>query len=115
MKKEKRKIRKNYEAGPRNSVNMRLTSPVGEIPKVGPVYIKKLEKIGVRTICDLLFYFPHRYEDFSNLKKISQLKINETACLRGKVIKIENQTTFRRRFSLTKAILKDDSGTMQAT
>jgi len=115
MKKEKRKIRKNYEAGPRNSANMRLTSPVGEIPKVGPVYIKKLEKIGVRTICDLLFYFPHRYEDFSNLKKISQLKINETACFRGKVIKIENQTTFRRRFSLTKAILKDDSGTMQAT
>jgi ATP-dependent DNA helicase RecG len=94
---------------------MQLSTSVGEIPKIGPVYIKKLEKMGVRTVHDLLFYFPHRYEDFSNVKKISQLKINETACIKGEVLKIENQTTFRRRFSLTKVVIKDDSGTMQAT
>jgi len=98
-----------------NRITMQLSTSVGEIPKVGPVYVKKLEKMGVRTIRDLLFYFPNRYEDFSNLKKISQLKINETACIKGEIIKIENQTTFKRRFSLTKAVIKDSSGMMQAT
>jgi len=94
---------------------MQLSTPVGEIPKIGPAYIKRLNKIGVKTIYDLFFHFPHRYEDFSNLKKISEIKIHETVCIKGKIILIENQVTFRKRFSITKAVIKDETGAMQAT
>jgi len=94
---------------------MQLSTPVSEIPKVGPVYIKRLNKIGVKTIYDLFFHFPHRYEDFSNLKKISEIKIHEAVCIKGEILLIENQVTFRKRFSITKAVIKDKTGTMQAT
>jgi len=94
---------------------MQLSTPVGQIPKVGPAYIKRLNKIGVKTVYDLFFHFPHRYEDFSNLKKISEIKIHEPVCVKGKIVLIENQVTFRKRFSITKAIIKDETGIMQAT
>ena len=44
-----------------------LNTPVEELPKVGPAYAKKLKKFGVKTIQDLLFYFPARYDDFSEI------------------------------------------------
>jgi len=94
---------------------MKLSDSIGKIPRVGPAYIKRLNKIGVKTIYDLLFHFPHRYEDFSNLKDIAKLKINETACIQGEIIAIENQVTFKRRVILTKAVVKDKTGVIQAT
>jgi ATP-dependent DNA helicase RecG len=94
---------------------MQLSTLVGEIPKIGPVYVRRLNKIGVKTIYDLFFHFPHRYEDFSNLKKISEIRIHEPVCIKGKIILIENQVTFRKRFSITKAVIKDETGAMQAT
>ncbi len=94
---------------------MKLSDSIGKIPKVGPAYINRLSKMGVKTIYDLLFHFPQRYEDFSNLKKIAQLKIHEIACIQGKILAIDNQVTFRKKVILTKAAIKDDSGTIQAT
>ncbi len=94
---------------------MKLSDSVGKIPKVGPAYIKRLHKLGVKTIYDLLFHFPHRYEDFSNIKKISEAKIHEIVCIQGKIITIENQATFRKRFVITRAVVKDNTGMMQIT
>ncbi len=94
---------------------MQLSSPVNKISKVGPVYLKKLNKLGVKTIYDLFFHFPHRYDDFSVIKKIAETKIHETVCVKGKIILIENQATFRKRFTLTKVVVKDSTGIMQAT
>ncbi|MEA3452736.1 MAG: ATP-dependent DNA helicase RecG [Patescibacteria group bacterium] len=94
---------------------MQISTLVGEVPKIGPIYIKRLNKIGVKTIYDLFFHFPHKYDDFSNLKKISKAKIHEPVCIKGEIVLIENQVTFRKRFSITKAVIKDNTGTMQAT
>jgi ATP-dependent DNA helicase RecG len=94
---------------------MKLSDSIGRVPKVGPAYVKRLSKLGVKTIYDLFFHFPHRYEDFSNLKKISQLKINETASIQGEILTIKNQVTFRKRVVLTKAVIKDETGVIQAT
>ncbi len=94
---------------------MKISDSVGNIPKIGPAYIKKLKKMGIETVKDLLFYFPIKYEDFSKIVKISKLKINENASVQGKILTIENQITFRKRFSVTKAIIQDSSGAIQAT
>ena len=53
---------------------MNLSTPIGEIPRIGPQYQKRLRKLGIKTVSDLLFHFPHRYEDFSNLIKISDIQ-----------------------------------------
>jgi ATP-dependent DNA helicase RecG len=89
---------------------MNLSTPIENLAYVGPVYQKRLKRLGIKTVRDLIFHFPHRYEDFSNLKKISQVKVGERACLQGKILKIENTKTWKKRMILTQAVLKDDSG-----
>ena len=89
---------------------MRLLTPVENIPKIGSVYAKRLKKMGIRTAGDLLFHFPVRYIDLSQIKNIADLKINVPACVKGTIEDIKNETSYRRRLSITKAVIKDNSG-----
>jgi ATP-dependent DNA helicase RecG len=91
-----------------------LLTKIEQIKKVGPVYLKKLHKLGIKTIKDLFFHFPHRYEDFSQILPISQLKKGQPATIQGKIAEIENARIFRKRMVLTEALIKDDSGVIKA-
>ena len=53
---------------------------------VGPKKEELFKKVGVSTINDLLHYFPFRYEDRRNVKKIKELKADEFAVIKVKVI-----------------------------
>jgi len=92
---------------------MNLSTPVEKIPRIGPQYKKKLKKLGIKTVRELLFHFPHRYEDFSTLTPISQLRVGETSCVQGKILEIKNTITWKRRMAITEAMVKDDSGTVR--
>ncbi|MCD6402333.1 ATP-dependent DNA helicase RecG [bacterium] len=92
---------------------MDLSTPVEKIPYVGAGYQKKLKKLGIRNIRDLFFHFPHRYEDFSNLLQISEAKIGEKVCVLGKIQRIENTKTWKKKMILTTALVKDDSGSLR--
>ena len=50
---------------------LNLSSPIGDIGRLGKVMVRRLQKIGLETCGDLLFYFPFRYEDLSRLVPIS--------------------------------------------
>jgi ATP-dependent DNA helicase RecG len=52
-------------------------TPIQLIPGIGQQYQKKFKKLGIETVRDLLFYFPFRYEDFSQIKKIAEIIPNE--------------------------------------
>ncbi|MFH1582646.1 MAG: ATP-dependent DNA helicase RecG [bacterium] len=92
---------------------MNLSTPIEQIPKVGPQFQKKLKRLGVKTVGQLLFHFPHRYEDFSNIIPISQVNIGETVSIKGKIEDIKNIRTFRKRMVLTQATITDDSGSLK--
>jgi len=94
---------------------MNLFTPIQEVPRVGIKYQKKLNKLGIKTVRDLLFHFPHRYEDFSNIIPIKDVREGETVCIKGKIIKIENMMTWKRRLVITTAVIKDESGKINAT
>ena len=51
----------------------RLSAPLSVIKGAGQRRIALLEKLGLRTIYDLLFFFPRKYEDRRNVRKISAL------------------------------------------
>ena len=78
---------------------MKLSTPVSNIAKIGPVYAKRLKKMGIQTTGDLLFHFPVRYIDFSQIKKIADLKINEPACIKGTVEDIKNEISYNAAIS----------------
>ncbi|MBM3250873.1 MAG: ATP-dependent DNA helicase RecG [Candidatus Nealsonbacteria bacterium] len=93
---------------------MTITTPIEKIPGIGPVFQKRLKKLGIKTIQDLFFHFPHRYEDFSNLIPISKIKINETCTIQGKILEIETSRTWKRKMFLTQAIVTDKTGAIKA-
>ncbi|MFZ3301765.1 MAG: ATP-dependent DNA helicase RecG [Microgenomates group bacterium] len=72
---------------------MNLTDSVSSLPFVGPNYEKKLEKLGILTISDLLHHIPHRYLDFSKITKISEVKVGEVVTVIGTITSIRNQST----------------------
>lgn len=93
--------------------NLTLESPVSSVGLVGPAYAKRLEKLAVQTVKDLLFHVPFRYDDFSKVSKTTDLHEGDTVTVQGKVLEIKNIFT-RRGFILQKAIVQDDSGTVEA-
>jgi len=94
---------------------MDLSTPIEEIPRVGPQYQKRLKRLGIETLGELLFHFPFRYEDFSDIVPISAVEAGRTVCLQGKIVDIKNIRVFKRRMTITEAQLADESGTMRVT
>jgi len=83
---------------------------VERIRGVGPRYLKYLNKLGIFTIKDLLWHFPFRYEDFSKIKKISELIPGEKASLIATVRKINIRRSLRRKMFIIEASVEDDTG-----
>jgi ATP-dependent DNA helicase RecG len=94
---------------------MNLSTPIEKLPYVGKIYQKRLKKLGIKNIRDLLYYFPHRYEDFSNVIDISNVKINQFCSIRGKILAIENTRTWKKRMNITNAIVEDNTGAIKVT
>jgi len=92
---------------------MNLSTSVEKLPHVGPAYQKRLKKLGIKTVRDILFHFPHRYEDFSNMVPIAKAKLGQPLSIQGKILEIKNIRTFRKRMTLTQAIVGDKSGAIK--
>ena len=88
-----------------------LSTPIQNVSKIGPTYQKRLKKFGIKTVQDILFHFPSRYNDFSDIISISEAlgKSAKNVCIQGEVIKIKDSRTFRKWMSLTEVIVKDEN------
>ena len=91
-----------------------LNTPIEKLFQIGPAYVQRLHKVGIKTAEDLLFYFPFRYDDFSDVKKISDAEVGEIVSIVGKIIDIRNIKTRKKRMNLTEALIEDDSGMIKA-
>jgi len=94
---------------------MNLSSPIWEIPRIGPQTQRRLKRLGIETIGELIFHFPNRYEDFSDITPISSVEAGKTVCIQGKITNIKNIRIFKRRMVITEAQVTDDSGTIKVT
>lgn len=92
---------------------MNLTTPLSEVPRVGPVYQKRLQNLGITTVRDLLFHFPRSYEDLSVITPIQNIQEGNTYCALGKLLDLKQKTTFKKRFSVTEALLQDSTGAIK--
>lgn len=94
-----------------------LSTPIEEIPKIGTAYAKRLKKFGIKSVQDLLFYFPARYDDFSEIISIKDAKhrLGEVVCVQGQITEIESTHTFKKFVNLTQVVIRDDSGEINVT
>ncbi|MDD3679492.1 MAG: ATP-dependent DNA helicase RecG [Candidatus Shapirobacteria bacterium] len=93
---------------------MNLSDPVNRLTGVGQTYTKKLERLNIKTIADLLRHYPTYYQDFSRVSKIGLAEPESNVTIQGKVEKISNQYRGWRK-SLQKAIINDKTGQVQVT
>ena len=84
------------------------------ISGVGAYYQQKLFKLGIKTVRDLFFHFPKRYEDFSNFKNIEDIEIGEIATITGKIADIKTIRTWKRKMFITEAIIEDETDSLRA-
>ncbi|MBU0705130.1 MAG: DNA helicase RecG, partial [Chloroflexi bacterium] len=91
-----------------------LDSPVTALQGVGPRQAKRLAKLGVQTIRDVLYCFPHRHDDYSQLKPINRLEYGEDVTLIAQVWDAGVRQT-RGGGTIFKATLSDGTGFVEAT
>jgi ATP-dependent DNA helicase RecG len=85
-----------------------LLDDVQYLKGVGPNVAKKLNKLGIYKVSDLLYYFPRSYEDRRELKLLRNVKEGEKATFRFTVI--EHSAFFYRGKNHPKLKVKDESG-----
>lgn len=91
-----------------------LKTPIQFLTGVGPKMGEKLERLGIRKVLDLLFYYPRRWDDFSHPQNISQLRIGDEAIIKAKIISIKQNRTHKKWMSIIEAILADETGEIKA-
>ena len=83
------------------------------IKGVGPKRVKLLNRIGIKTVNDALYYLPFRYEDRSNVRKISDLRYGNVETISGKVISAEVIRLPGRNLKIFELTVNDGSGLLK--
>lgn len=88
----------------------RLQTPIQYVKGVGPKLAKLLEKKGIRTVEDALYFLPRAYEDRRQLKKISELRAGKKETGFGE-IELSGMVFFQnRKKRVFEALVSDGSG-----
>ena len=94
---------------PKPKKKLSLDDPIQFIKGVGPKRATFLEKLQIKTVSDALFFLPFRYDDRSQIKKISDLVFGEMVSFIGEVIDVGTIYIGRRK-KIFEAIVQDNSG-----
>lgn len=106
---ERKSFRKHEPSADDPSVD----SSVIQIPGIGVQNAKALAKQNVYTVRDFLYYFPRRYDDYSQFKTINKLIPGEAVTIIGMIYSIENQT--HGKYQITEAMIGDGTGYIRIT
>ncbi len=102
------------ERSPNFSPQISKDTPVQYVKGVGPARAKILGRLGIKTIEDILFYFPWRYEDRKNLKKICSLSYGDHETTLCEVVSANIITTPRKRMKIFELTVTDGSGSLKS-
>ena len=78
--------------------------------RLGDDQKRALRKLKLFSVADLLFHFPVRYSDISEVKKIEELLPGETATIYGKISKLRTKKSFRTKIPIGEAEIEDLTG-----
>ncbi len=92
---------------------MKLSDRIGDNFRLDEKQKKALAKLGLATVRDLLFYFPARYTNVSEIKLIRDAAVGETVTLYGKISGLKTKKGFRSKIPMGEATIEDSSGKMK--
>lgn len=89
---------------------MKLNSTIEESFRLADIQKLALRKLGIKTIEDLLYHFPVRYGDTSQMKNIGSLENGESVVIFGKINGLKTSKAFVKKIPMTEACIEDESG-----
>ncbi len=92
--------------------DIRLDSPLTCVKGIGISLANKLDKLGVKTIRDLLYFFPRRHLDYSQRRPIAKLEVGEEQTVLATVWEARIARLGAQRG--TEVIVGDDTGNIRA-
>lgn len=87
--------------------------PIEYAVRLTPRQGSALAKLGLKTLRDLLFHFPARYEAIGELKKIRDLREGERASVIAEVMAVKPEKTWKKKVRLAEGIVRDETGLLQ--
>ena len=91
---------------------MQLSDPLIKHFRILEPQRKALARLGLVTVKDMLFYFPVRYTNVSEIKLIRDAGIGDTVTLYGRISKLKVKKAFKSKIPMGEAVLEDSSGTI---
>ncbi len=88
-----------------------LKSDVMYLKGIGPKIAYILNKLGISTVGDLLYYFPRKHVDYSSRTRIRDLHVGETTTVFGTIRSVEAFTT-KNNLGVVKVKITDGSGSL---
>jgi len=89
-----------------------LLTPIQYLKGIGPKRAAQFERIGVRTVRDLLYLVPRKYIDRSQVLSISQLRVGDEATVVGRIVAVAVRKTKSQK-DLVSCLVQDGSDVIE--
>ncbi len=96
---------------PPSDTTLRLDTPVSEL--AGRTITLAFKRLGIKTVEDMLYHFPHRYDDYSSQKYIADLSIGQVETVMGSIQKVGTFPLKRQGTVGIDVQLADESGILK--
>ena len=90
-----------------------LNAELTVLQGVGPRHAQTLGKLGMHTLGDMLYYFPRRYEDYSQLKPIKELFYGQQVTVIGAVQSVHTRPIRGGKAQLVEAVISDSTAALR--
>lgn len=97
----------------KTSPTVALSNNVTCLSGISTQNLRRLQRLGVETVEDMLYLIPNRHNDFANICKVSELKLGEVQTV-DVVVWETSETRHGPKHRSTQAILGDDTGNVRA-
>jgi ATP-dependent DNA helicase RecG len=105
----------SYPGAQTSQTPVALNASLMVLQGVGPKNAASLEKMGMFTLGDMLYYFPRRYDDYSQLKPIRSLFYGEVVTVIGQIQSVFNRPVRGGKMQIVEAVISDGTGALRVS
>src|ERR671933_1117867 len=104
----------NLPMAPKPTASLQPSDPLSGVPGIGLAMARTFARLGLHTVEDMLYHFPHRYDDYSSRQTIAELMVGVEATIIGEIVEVKTFTarTGRGGVNLT---INDGTGVLQVS
>ncbi len=92
-----------------------LNAPLTVLSGIGPRTAQSLSKLGMHTLGDMLYNFPRRYDDYSQLKPINRLWYGDEVTVIGTVQSVSSRPIRSGKMQVVEVVIGDGTGALRLT